>query len=96
MNFELEVNVQVIKHTIAIYGAQLLASTIYVALKSTYGTHVKCFIVSDKEGNPDNIDGILVMTLVDYLKTEKGEQILIATPEEHHQAIVTELSKYVK
>lgn len=81
-----------ISHTIVIYGAQLLASTIYVALRSTYGTCVKCFIVSDRAGNPESIDGIPVMTLMDYQKTGYREQILIATPEEYHQTIATELS----
>jgi hypothetical protein len=78
---------------IAIYGAQLMAGTIYAALKSLYNTQVSCFIVSDSSENPCSIDGIKVLTLYEYIAKDSHEQILIATPEEHHQVITEELEK---
>ncbi|HHV10482.1 MAG TPA: DUF4422 domain-containing protein [Clostridiales bacterium] len=79
---------------IAIYGAQLLAGSIYVALKSLYRTKVECFIVSEYSSNPSQIDNIEVLTLSEYLLRKKYNKILIAVPEEHHSQIVTELKRH--
>lgn len=77
--------------TIAIYGAQMVAVSIYYAIKTLYkDTNVICFIVKDMSGNPTSIDGILVKTLSEF--NETGIQIIIATPENHHAAIIADLN----
>ncbi len=81
-------------HRVSIYGAQLLAETIYTAMKSTYKTEVSYFIVTERKGNPEQLDGIEVLTLSEYLEKNIREQILIAVPEEHHRTITDELENY--
>lgn len=86
---------------IAIYGAGMVATSVYSAIKLLYEScRVLCFIVSDKEGNPDHIDHLPVMTLEEYTDYLSGTEadwedvkILIAAPENHHQAIAEELKK---
>lgn len=81
-------------HSISIYGAQLMASTIYEAITQIYQTKVNYFIVEEREGNPFEIDGVRVLTLQEYIDENIQEQILIAVPEEHHKAVACELEKH--
>lgn len=47
--------------TIAIYGAQMVAVSVYYAIKALYkDTKIICFIVKELSGNPTSIDGIQV------------------------------------
>lgn len=80
------------KTPIAIYGAQMVAVRVYAALKKLYPyVDVLTFIVSGREGNPSKIDGIPVIELKEF--HQKDIEILIATPEVHHSAIISELQK---
>lgn len=77
---------------IAIYGAQMVAVSVYYAIKTLYpNCKVMSFIVSDRSGNPTVIDGIPVVSLKEF--DRKDVQILIATPENYHLAIAKELGK---
>lgn len=77
---------------IAIYGAQMVAVSVYYAIKELYSDcRVKCFIVSNKAGNPAAVDGIPVIDLEEF--NEKDMVILIATPENYHKEIVREMLK---
>jgi hypothetical protein len=46
----------------AIFGAQVVATGAYTALKALYSLTPECFIVSSTAGNPAEIDGIPVKT----------------------------------
>ena len=71
---------------IAIYGAQMVAVSIYYAIKTLYPNwEIVSFIVSSKEGNPTSIDGISVVTLQEW--EEKNIQMFIAVPENFHKEI---------
>ena len=75
---------------IAIYGAQMVAVSVYYALKTLYpDVHVTAFVVSHMEGNPVQINGIPVMTLEAYERSgDKECKILIAVPENFHAEII--------
>ena len=64
----------------AIYGAQVVAYGLYVALRSLINKTPECFIVSKIEGNPPNIDEIFVRSL-ENCDLEKDTLILVATTE---------------
>ena len=49
-----------------IYGAGIVATSIYTALKMHYMRIPECFLVSSREGNPSEIDGLLVKTIDEY------------------------------
>ena len=77
---------------VVIYGAAMVAVSVYYAVKALYiGCRIEAFLVSDKEGNPAEIDGIPVLALEEF----KGMdcKVLIAVPEEHHEAITAALEK---
>ena len=75
---------------ITIYGAQMVAVSVYYAIKDLYSDcPIQCFLVREQAGNPCAIDGIPVITLDKY--EEAGAKVLIATPENHHPAIVRDL-----
>lgn len=77
---------------IAIYGAQMVAVSVYYALNNLYpNCEVVSFIVSNREGNPSSIDGIPVVTLQEF--DRKDMQILIAVPENFHDEIVASLER---
>lgn len=80
------------KQAVALYGAQMVAVSVYFALKRLY-PHIRVysFIVSSREGNPASIDGVPVVTLEEF--DRRDIRILIATPENHHEAIAGELKK---
>lgn len=75
---------------IAIYGAQMVAVSVYYAIKTLYpDCQVITFIVSKSSGNPPFVDGIPVVTLDEF--DRKDVQILIAVPENSHPDIVKAL-----
>lgn len=77
---------------IAIYGAQMVAVSVYYAIKTLYpDCQVIAFVVSERIGNPLAVDGIPVVTLQEF--NIKDVQFLIATPENAHEDIVNELKK---
>jgi len=77
-----------------IYGAGIVAASIYTAVKALYGCRPKAFIVSDLESNPAQIDGIAVVRLSETIVRDCMESnvgILIAVPEPHHAEIAERL-----
>lgn len=77
---------------IAIYGAQMVAVSVYYAIKTLYpNCQILSFLVSNREGNPVSIDGIPVKPLADFY--QKDIQILIATPENFHEEIIKNLEE---
>ncbi len=77
---------------VAIYGAQMVAVSIYHAIKTLYpDCRVITFIVSKLSGNPASIDGIPVVTVDEY--NRKDVQVLIAVPENYHPDIINKLEK---
>lgn len=80
------------KKQIAIYGAQMVAVSVYYAIKTLYpDSKVVSFIVSNREGNPATVDGIPVVELQEF--TRKDVKILIAVPENFHAEIRTALEE---
>jgi len=61
----------------AVYGAHVVAYGVYTALRSLYNTTPECFIVSNSDGNPPEIDGVPVCTLNDC-GLHKDTLILVA------------------
>ena len=77
---------------VAIYGAQMVAVSVYYAIKTLYpDCMVIAFVVSERSGNPLIVDGIPVVTLQEF--SLKDVQVLIATPENAHGDIVNALKK---
>ena len=75
---------------ITIYGAQMVAVSVYYAIKELYSEcRIQCFLVKEQAGNPYAIDGIPVLTLDRYRETHI--KVLIATPENHHPALIRDL-----
>lgn len=85
-----------------IYGAGIVASSAYMAIKTLYQKEPLFFLVSDskeqdgiKEQMPDEIDGIVVKTLSEWAsevqrrmpELEIPQYYLVAAPEAHHDAI---------
>lgn len=80
------------KQCVALYGAQMVAVSVYFAMKKLYpNVRVVSFIVSDRKENPEFIDGVPVVLLDEFKR--KDIPILIATPENHHVEIASELEK---
>lgn len=81
-----------IQSKVIIYGAQMVGVSIYYAIKNIMpATEICSFVVSKCGDNPCDIDGVPVVELDDY--DYSGEQILVATPQNHHANIVMELEK---
>lgn len=81
---------------LALYGAGMVAVSVYYAVKELYPDRgIAAFIVSEREGNPGEIDGIPVLSLDEFhgSQTCQKAKILLATPENHHNAIAGELKK---
>ena len=77
---------------IALYGAGMVAVSVYYAIKGLYkNCRIITFVVSEKKGNPEEIDGIPVISLEELGRT--NIKILVAVPENHHTAIEEELKK---
>lgn len=77
---------------IVVYGAQMVAVSVYYALKRLYPKKkVEAFLVSDPAGNPKQIDGISVIPIEKF--PHKDVTVLIAAPENHHAAIMAKLDE---
>ena len=77
---------------IAIYGARMVAMSVYHAIKELYPEcRIIAFLVTDKENNQDFIDGIPVMALKDFEK--KDIKILIAAQDNYHSEIAAALEE---
>ena len=77
-----------------IYGAGIVATSIYTAIKKLYNYVPRAFLVSGKEGNPSEIEGIPVLTLSEMGQVDNSASYLIATPEIHHMAISDSLCQW--
>lgn len=82
---------------IAIYGAQAVAFSTYKAMTQK-GNTVLFFVVTNKEGNPDQLEGIEVISLDDFLSwcDEHNEypKVYIATPEAVQKEIADTLKEH--
>lgn len=81
---------------VVLYGAGMVSMSVYYAIKTLYkDCRVQYFIVSQKAGNPTEIDKIPVISLEEFcgLEGERKARILVATPENHHRAIAEELGR---
>lgn len=77
---------------IAIYGARMVAMSVYHAIKTLYpNCKVLAFLVTDKENNQPSIDKIPVLSLEDF--HQKEVKILIAAQDNYHQEIAAALEK---
>ena len=79
---------------IAIYGAGMVAVSVYYSVKMLDpDCGILCFIVSDQEGNPAQIDGVPVLSFDEFCSFQgKGDiRIVVAMPENHHGAIMERL-----
>ncbi len=87
-------------HPFCIYGAGTVATSVYAAIKTLYDITPLCFLVSDSAGRggldkpPEEIDGISVRRLSEWKPVSTA--YLIATPEEHHAAIIEGLRSLMK
>lgn len=82
------------RQSLALYGAGMVAVSVFYAIKTLYKhCQVIYFIVSQKEGNPAEIDGVPVISLDELcdLETKQNLKILVATPENHHTVIAKNL-----
>lgn len=76
----------------ALYGAGMVAVSVYYAIKELYkNCRIINFIVSERKGNPEEIDGVPVITLQEFNRTDV--KILVTAPENHHAVIAEELEQ---
>lgn len=77
---------------IAIYGARMVAMSVYHAIKELYpDCRVAAFLVNSKRQNPEDIDGIPVMELEKFDRNDL--KVLIAAQDNYHLEIVEALEK---
>lgn len=69
-----------------IYGAGVVAYGACKAVQELFSVNCKCYLVTERQDNPDEIGGIPVKEIGEI--AEKQTYILIATPEQYHQEIV--------
>ncbi|MCI7478078.1 MAG: hypothetical protein MSA77_07595, partial [Selenomonadales bacterium] len=74
-----------------IYGAQTTAYDIALALLSMK-VSIKNYVVTNKSGNPEMIDGIYVKS-IDEIENLGDELFFIAVPEYLHEEIIVILEK---
>ena len=80
------------KCSVAIYGAQMVAVRVYFALKKLYpDVRTEVFLVSSQAGNPSSIDGIPVMEFKEFHRRDM--RILIAAPDVHHSEVTAALEE---
>ncbi len=80
-------------HPFCIYGAGIVASSIYTALKNTYNCIPTAFLISETGGNPSEIDGIPVRLLSEWSVSDSSMFYLVAVPEPHHSEIARSLGQ---
>ncbi len=81
---------------IAVYGAGTVAVSVYTAVRWLFkNCTVVYFIVTRKEGNPEAIDGIPVVSLDEFERTSGRDhmKIVVAVPENYHPDIRETLEK---
>lgn len=78
---------------VGIYGAGVIGYDISVALKEVYDISVEVFLVSQKDSNPKEIEGIPVMEVQEWQYLKNGS-ILIAAPEEYHADMAACLERH--
>lgn len=76
---------------IYLYGAGVVAYGAYKAIQEIWHATVKGFLVTDKKGQPYQIEGIPVFSLEECGDDLRKNLILIATPEEYQDSIEQEL-----
>ena len=74
-----------------IYGAGIVATSLYTAIRQLYNCRPTAFLVSAKEGNPFEIDGIPVLALSQEGIVDTNAKYLVATPAIHHEMIADSL-----
>lgn len=77
-----------------IYGAGIVAASIYTAIKELYHCMPEKFLVSSLEGNPAEIDGIAVQTVLQEGSFRQDVFYIVALPQTYHDAVVKMLSEY--
>ena len=76
-----------------IYGAKSLALGAFLAVRTLFpGQKICGFIVKSLDDNPATLAGLPVRQLADV--SEKKIHILIATPEDLHREIISDLETY--
>ena len=82
---------------IVIYGAQAIAFSSYKAMAQK-GNTVLFFVVTNKEGNPDRLEDIEVISLDDFISwcdmNNEYPKVYIATPEAVQQEITDTLNEH--
>lgn len=78
---------------IYIYGAQIVAYDIFLALTECFGCEVGGFLVTEFSGNPRKLAGRPVQRLADVWLPEPGTLIVVATPEIYHEDILKALTE---
>lgn len=78
--------------TFLIYGAQVVAYGVYIAIKEVIGKKPEAFIVSFREDNPLVIDDIPVVEL--NMNVSASSHIIVATPEIYHKDIKDKLEQF--
>lgn len=85
-----------------IYGAGIVASGVYTAVKTLYHRQPLFFLISDENGGrePEEIDGIPVKRLSAWAKELKSglykvyiSYFIVAVPEPHHMEVVRSLKE---
>lgn len=74
-----------------IYGAQVVAYGVYVAIKEVAGRIPNAFVVSSIDNNPLNIDGIPVTEFNENISS--SSLVIVATPEIYHENIKNKLKQ---
>lgn len=91
---------QIGNQTFCIYGAGIVATSVYTAIKDLYHRQPLFFLISDEheENEPKEIDGISVKRLSAWEEELRGgsqkvyiSYYIIAVPESHHSVIVHSL-----
>lgn len=80
-----------IKMKVYLYGAGIIAYGAYRAIREIYDCTINGFLVTDKNGQPRQIDGVSVYSLEECGTDLSENLIVIATPEEYHDSIEREL-----
>lgn len=84
---------QIINKRFFIFGAGIVATTVYTALKELYNCVPKAFVVTDTNYNPTEIDGIQVLGLSEIDASDRTCLYVIATVVVHHVSIVASLQQ---
>ncbi len=76
-----------------LYGAGVVAYGVYKAIWELFGIVVKGLLVTNKDSQPEEIDGISVHVWKE-IKIENDDLIVVATPEEYHEMIGQALQEW--